>query len=122
VSAVGFGGKPLRVVELALKQEFLLVASQHIFDEIQRNLVRKIGLSVRDAQKLLDDIAEVAALFDPGGSLTITADSNDNLVIETALMGFAEILVTGDRELVDLKTVGQLRIETTSVFLERFKK
>lgn len=112
----------MRVVELALKQEFLLVASQHIFDEIQRNLVRKIGLSVRDAQKLLDDIAEVAALFDPGGSLTITADSNDNLVIETALMGFAEILVTGDRELVDLKTVGQLRIETTSVFLERFKK
>lgn len=118
---MGFGGKLLRVIELALKKEFLLVTSKHILNETHTNLIRKIGLSSQDVIHFLRDISEVAAFFTPTGSLSITPDSNDNQVIETALMGFAEILVTGDKALVELQSVGDLRLETTSTFLARFK-
>lgn len=121
VSALGFGGKPLRVVEHALKNDFLLISSEHILTEVRRNLVSKVGLKLSEVTHFLAMVTEVAALFSPTGQISIVNDSNDNLVIETALMGFANILVTGDRELVDLGKVGDLKIERTSVFLDRFK-
>ena len=121
VSAVGFGGKPLAVVELALKKEFLLVASEHILGEVRKNLARKIGFSATDIGNFLEDIAEVATFFTPTGSVSVAPDPEDNLVLETALMGFAEVLVSGDKALVNLGSVGELKIETTSVFLKRFR-
>lgn len=109
------------MVEHALKNDFLLVSSEHILIEVRRNLVSKVGLKPNDVAHFLAMVTEVAALFTPTGQISIASDSNDNLVIETALMGFADILVTGDRELVDLGKIGDLKIERTSVFLERFK-
>lgn len=121
VSAIGFGGKPLRVLELALKKEFLLISSEHILTEVHRNLVSKLGFNPRDFTHFLEMITEVAVLFSPTGLVSVASESADNLVIETALMGYADVLVTGDRELVDLGKVGDLKIERTSVFLLRFK-
>jgi len=99
VSAVGFGGKPLQVVELALTKEYLLITSEHILNEARKNLTRKIGLNSDDVAQFLQNIAEVATFFTPTGSISVTDDPEDNRVIETALMGFADILVTGDKAL-----------------------
>jgi uncharacterized protein len=121
VSAIGFGGKPLKVIELALKKEFLLVSSEHIFAEVRRNLVSKISLNPKDVDHFLGMVAEVSSFFSPSGAFKIAKTREDNLVIETALMGFAEVLVSGDRELVDMAHVGDMKIERTSVFLQRFR-
>lgn len=120
VSALGFGGKPFQVVELALKKEFLLVTSSPILEEVRKNLTKKIGLKGADVEHYLESIVDVATLFTPTGSIKVLDDTNDDLVIETALMGFAEVLVTGDKAVVALKSVGDLKIETTSAFLRRF--
>ena len=54
--------------------------------------------------------------------LTRYKDPEDDRDIETALMGFADVFVTGDKAIVELKSVGDLKIETTSVFLARFSR
>lgn len=120
VSAIGFGGKPLQVVEFALKQEFLLVASLHILNEARKNLIKKVGLKSSEVEYFIENIIAVATIFSPSGLVTVLADPKDNLVIETALMGFADVLVTGDKAIAALKSVGDLKIETTSLFLGRF--
>ena len=122
VSAAGFGGKPLAVVELALKKEFLVIISSHILTEVRKNLIEKVGIKGPVVDRFLENISEVAAFFTPTGSVKILHDPEDDKVLETALMGFADVLVTGDKAIVDLKSVGDLKIETTSTFLSRFSK
>ena len=122
VSALGFGGKPFEVVELALKKEVLLVSSTHILDEVRRNLTKKLGLRNSEVESFLEHVVDAATLFTPTGSISVLNDVKDDLVIETALMGFADLLVTGDKAVAALKSVGDLKIETTSVFLRRFSK
>ncbi|MBI4403912.1 MAG: putative toxin-antitoxin system toxin component, PIN family [Deltaproteobacteria bacterium] len=122
VSAIGFGGKPLAVVELALKKEFLVIISPHILNEVRKNLIHKIGIKGSAIDRFVENISEVAVFFTPTGSVAILHDSEDNKVIETALMGFANVLVTGDKAIAQLKSVGDLKVETTSTFLARFSK
>ena len=122
MSAAGFGGKPLAVVELALKKEFLVIISSHILTEVRKNLIEKVGIKGPVVDRFLENISEVAAFFTPTGSVKILHDPEDDKVLETALMGFADVLVTGDKAIVDLKSVGDLKIETTSTFLSRFSK
>ena len=120
VSALAFGGKPLEVVELALKKEVLLVTSEHILNEVRTNLTKKLGFKASEIENFLEHVIDAATLFTPTGSTRVLDDKKDDLVIETALMGFADVLVTGDKAIVSLKLVGELKIETTSVFLDRF--
>jgi len=122
VSGIGFGGKPLQVIELALKNEFLIVISPHILNEVRKNLINKVGVKGPVVDYFLENISEIAAFFDPTGSVKILDDPEDDKVIETALMGFADVLVSGDKAVVQLKSVGDLKIETTSTFLARFSK
>ena len=122
VSALGFGGKPFTIVELAFQKEFLLVLSNPILEEVHRNLVNKIGLKSAEVDRFIDTVTEAATLFSPKGLTKILNDEKDDLVIETALMGFANVLVTGDKAIVELKSVSDLKIESTSVFLRRFQK
>lgn len=119
ISALGFGGKPLDILNLALNQKFLLVTSQHILDEVDKNL-NKIGFTQKEIDQFLSDIFEVAECFSPTGAISVAEYPEDDLVIETALMGFADILVTGDKAILEMRRVGVLRIEKVSVFLSRF--
>lgn len=121
ISALGFGGNPLKAVGLALNREFELVTSQHILNETSKNL-KKIGLRENEIEEFVTDIFEVAECFSPTGSVALAPDPDDNLVIETALMGFAKILVTGDKEILELGRVGDLHIESVSTFLKRFQR
>ena len=121
VSAIGFGGRPLKVLELALEKDFLLVLSNHILNEVQKNLLHKVGLKAKEFVPVLHKLADLATFVLPAGLMKLVDDPNDNLVLETALMGFADVLVTGDRELVNLKAMGELKIETITIFLERWR-
>jgi len=109
ISAIAFGGTPLKVIERALDREFQVVTSLHIFEEIRRNLTGKLGLSSRHVDRALDDLLKVSSVFVPSGKLKFIEHDADNLVLEVALMGWANVLVTGDRKhLLPLSPFGDL--------------
>jgi putative PIN family toxin of toxin-antitoxin system len=64
---------------------------------------------------LLEQIAEPVSLsgFAPPG---ICRDPHDEPYIQTALAGRADYLVSGDADLLDLKTVAHIPIITPAVF------
>ena len=122
VSGLGFGGRPLEVIHKALNQDFSLVISETILSELKRNLINKIGVSSEKVERFLQDILNMATIYEPKGQLHLIKHKSDNLILETALMGFCDVLVTGDKKhLLPLGSVGGLVIETPSIFLQRWQ-
>ena len=99
-----------------------LVVSDHLVGEIRRILVDKFRAPpdlIEDLVWLLQqDTVKANAL--PLVALPLS-DPADIAIVSSALNGGADILVTGDKEIVELKQVGHLRILTPRQFwdLER---
>lgn len=120
ISAIAFGGTPLKVLKRALDKEFQIITSHHILNEVSRNLTGKLGLPSDRVDSLIKDIAEVSSLFVPSGKVKFIEHKQDNLVLEVAFMGWSNVLVTGDRRhLLPLNVFQGLIIESPSKFLIR---
>ena len=120
ISAIAFGGKPLEILERTLCREFLSVTGLNIIDEVERNLVGKLGLKKEQVSLTLNDLLEVSSVFIPPGHLQLVDSVGDNLVLEVADAGGCDILVTGDRKhLLPLGTFKTVIIEPPSAFLLR---
>jgi len=121
ISGVLFKGPPATIVAAALNKKFNLILSKVILEEIERNLVGKFGLSKANTRKLIHRILESADLFEPRGELRLVPDNHvDNLVIETAVLGRARYLVTGDRRhLLPLDSYKMVKILDPSAFLTK---
>jgi putative PIN family toxin of toxin-antitoxin system len=123
ISGIAFGGKPLKVLEHALNREFHLVIGPNIIQEVRKNLVGKLGLKSSRVDQFLSDISEVASVFVPAGEVEYIEHKADNLVLELALIGGCDVLVTGDKKhLLPLGSFRGIQIEPPSRFLESLKQ
>lgn len=124
ISGVIFSGTPAEVVTAALNRKFEVVLSKVILDEVERNLLGKFKFSQRNARKLINRILQVADLYEPSGSIKVIANHHaDNLILETAVLGHARFLVTGDKEhLLPLKIFKHVKIVDPAAFLFQFKR
>ena len=105
--------------------EYVLVYSESILDE----LLSKLALPrIRQKYHLDDEAIEtVLALFALRGILITPTrrvqacrDPKDNMIIEAALEGEAEYIVTGDEDLLSLNKFEKIRIVTPRTFLAAF--
>jgi putative PIN family toxin of toxin-antitoxin system len=111
VSALVFpGGQGEAALRRIIDETDQLVLSRPIVDELFDVLGRKFA---RDAEELahvavfLTDIAVVVA---PKRRLRVVKDDSDNRILECAVAGHAEIIVTGDKELLALKRYEEIRL------------
>jgi predicted nucleic acid-binding protein len=69
-----------------------------------------------DLLATLQDRAEVVPIQ---GDLKVCRDPNDDMVIETAIRGAADVLVTGDKDLTEdpnvLATLAEARVRVMSI-------
>jgi len=95
-----------------------LVISKAIVDELLGVLARKFS---KDADELarvavfLTDLAEVAR---PRRKLQVLADEPDNRILECALTGDADAIVTGDSAMLELKTFRGIRLISLRDYLD----
>lgn len=120
ISGIAFGGKPLKVIERALNRDFILITGSNIMEEVRRNLLGKLSLKAARVERFLNDINEVSSMYVPSGKIHLIAHKQDNLVLEVAIIGGCDVLVTGDRKhLLPLGNCQGIAIEPPSKFLER---
>lgn len=120
ISAIAFGGKPLQILGLALERKFYLITSSVILTEVKRNLVEKLKVPALDVQQVINDLLAVATMYEPLGEVLHIPHPKDTLVLETALLADADILVTGDKkDFLRLKNFNNIIIESPSAFLDR---
>ncbi len=102
ISAYGFGGKPLRLLEEGVSGGFRVVTSVPLMTELARNLYGVLGWTDEYVTPALAQIARVADIVEPEVTLHIIEDDADNRVLECALAGGAELIATGDKHLLRL--------------------
>jgi uncharacterized protein len=120
ISGIAFRGTPLRLIERALRRDFHLITSVIILEEVRRNLLGKLEVDPVFVDPLLEDLLAVSSAFVPAGKYRYIDHEADNLILEVALMGGADVLVTGDRRhLLPLNPFMGLKIEPPSKFLAR---
>lgn len=120
-------GAPYRLLEAFRAQQFTLVISEELRAEIAEVLQRP-KLAAR-YQVTEGDVAALLFAIDTGAAFTpLTTpppgrvrDPKDEAVLLAALSGAADYLVTGDEDLLVLRSdpqLGTLRIVTVTEFLE----
>jgi putative PIN family toxin of toxin-antitoxin system len=109
------------------KGAFTAVFSPELIDEIAAVLCHpKIRIKYRTSPK---DFEDIAALFALRGDLVtveerirLCRDPKDNFLLETAVSGNADYLVTGDEDLLSLKKLRQTKILKPAPFLAILEK
>jgi putative PIN family toxin of toxin-antitoxin system len=119
ISALMFDGLPGSLLDLAVLRAFTLIISPALLDELDEKLRAKFGLSPEDADFLRARLQNVAQVVEPRETLSVIAeDPDDNRVLECAVKGEAEVIVSGDRHLLKLATYQGIAIVTMRQFLE----
>ena len=120
ISAAAFGGIPGEILRRLFVEDFLHVTSPNIIEEVRRNLTTKLKMSEFLADVFLGEVIENSSYLNPTGHLKVISYLPDNLVLELAIMGKCDVLVTGDKKhLLPLNPFQGIIIESPSRFLKR---
>ena len=94
-----------------------LILSKPILDELLGVLARKFSRDREELARIAVWLAELAEWVRPTQRLRIAAEEADNRILECALAGRAELIVTGDKGLLLLGTFERVDIVTLRDYL-----
>lgn len=123
ISAILFpGGAPEAVLRLGLEKRIQLVTSPTLLTEFARVLVEEFGHSNTQAQERLRRMIAVSNIVKPRETVReIAQDPDDDRVLEAALAARAEVIVSGDKHLLQLGTWRGIRIVRPADFVTEFE-
>lgn len=121
ISAVGWQGNERRVLEKCLLGKCKLIMSNEIIDELTEVLKRpKFNFipSIKKAE-LLKYVVQISKIVNIKERLEIIKeDPADNKILETAIAGEADYIISGDRHLLNIKKFRSILILKAKDFLD----
>lgn len=117
LSAILFGGTPGEVLDLWQRGLFELVMSPELLAELLTKLRFKFDLPSHLVVEWERIAREKAIHVLPDYVTKVCRDPDDNKLLDTSLAGRATYLVTGDEDLLSLKTWQGIRILKAADFL-----
>jgi uncharacterized protein len=116
VAAFAARGLCEAVLELCLDSHEIIL-SEHLFAEIHKNLLKKVKLPKKVADQIITWLRENSSVVNPTPlSLKSCRDPDDVPVLGTALAAQADVIVTGDKDLLILKRFRLIPILTPGQF------
>lgn len=88
-----------------------------MLSELSDVLRKKFGYSVRMANAVIKQVRKNFQTVSPEESINILKDTPDNRVLETAIEGNCEVIITGDKDMLKLGTYKRIRIITAEEFI-----
>ena len=116
-------GTPAKVLEAWEREEFDWVISWALYFELKgvlerRSVSRFVSWGPDQTERLLASLRGFGRWVEPATELHVmTADPDDNRVLEAALEGRVDFIVTGDRHLLELREHEGTRIVSPIQFL-----
>lgn len=114
------GSKSELGLSLAARDLFELVVSSEILTELQNTLISTFGYSPETAEEVRREVTGVAIIVEPETRLAILDDEPDNRILECAVASGAVAIVTGDKDLLSLKSYEGIGIKTVVELLYSF--
>ena len=119
VSALAIpGGQAERAIDLVIDSRVNLCISKQIIHEVLGVLAQKFSKGPEELSRTAVFLSELGALIVPGEKLTVLDDEPDNRILECAVTGHADVIVTGDRAMLTLKKYQEIRIISLRQFLD----
>ena len=103
-----------RLIERARRKRVRFFVSEYILDELESALIEDLELSTRFAALARRIVLRIAKVVDLPSSTTslVPGDPNDDPIVQTALVGKADYLVTADKEILKVGKVEDVDILT----------
>jgi len=114
------GGRPEAVYRLALEGQLEIGTSRTLLAELGRVLGQEFGWMPDRVEAAVAQVARIAAVVEPGETVrVVTADPADDRVLEAARAFGADVIVSGDRHLLDLGTWSGIEIISPAELIAR---
>ena len=120
ISATFWTGNPKQLLNRVRKKEFVLLTSQILLNELKEILIRPdkpFKLSEEEAEHMVNRIRSLAEIVRTHSFVKICRDEQDNRVLECAIDGGADWIISGDAHLLELQSFQGVRIGTVGDFL-----
>lgn len=119
VSALVFpGGRGEVALQRIIEERDELVFSKPVLDELLGILARKFSRDAEELARVAVFLSSVATFVRPRRKLQVVKDDPDNRVLECALTGRAQAIVTGDRALLALENFRGVRLLSLREYLD----
>lgn len=121
VSAVATRGLCADVLREILIHHQLIISSS-LIQELEKALRKKLGLP-EDLTSEFVEVLQKESVFSTSSSLPDIEikDKDDLTIVSCALNGKADLFITGDKELLGLKRIGDMGIVSPRAFWEKLK-
>lgn len=112
------GGVAEQAQDGAMEGAFQLVMSRPILDEVLGVLSRKFARDSEELARVALFLASVAEMVKPVRRVDVLADEPDNRILECAAAAKADLIVTGDREMLALASWKGIAILSLRDFMD----
>jgi len=119
ISAFGWGGNPLRIIELLETGAIRNCISEEILNELCAALsYPKLAFPQKLQSDILEFVLAYSDIYEIKEHLNITPDPKDNKFFDCALSAKAKFIITGDKGLLSIKQFRGTKIITPEEFLK----
>ncbi len=120
VSAIISDGKPRELLKKGIMKKFTIVTSDLILEELASVLRRpKFETNEEEIHRTTLALIRSAHVIKVKSKFTaVKKDPKDDKIINTAYDGNADVIVSGDRHLLDLESFREIKIITVEKMLE----
>jgi putative PIN family toxin of toxin-antitoxin system len=124
ISGIVFNGKPRAVLRRILRGVVRCALSPFILEEIRTVLVGpKFGFSDSAVFQVIEKLQSMCEVVFPCAELSVVhADPDDDRILECAIEAGANVIVSGDRHLLELSVFKNIRIVCPADFLLELDK
>ena len=125
VSGLIMLGKPRELLSIIARREATLVLSKEILNEFTKVMRRnKLTEYVTEEQveRFIENIERIAEFVELESHLEVVNDPKDDIVINTAIDGRADLIVSGDHHLLSLKEFRGIKIVSVDEAVRKLKK
>ena len=113
------GGSADSAIGAILDGRAIAILSEPILGEVLGVLGRKFARDHEELARTALFLTELAESVAPRRRLRVVEDDPDNRILEAAILGHADLIVTGDRALLKLRSYEGIEIVTLRAFLTR---
>jgi len=118
VSGIFWKGVPSEILECWINKKFQLLTTEPIIEEYEKTLTRiSKGKNERLVTSWIMFIIENGIVVNVRKKFQLSSDPDDDKFIDCAVSGNADLIVSGDSHLLDLKSVLDINIVKPKVFI-----
>jgi putative PIN family toxin of toxin-antitoxin system len=107
-----------KAIPKIIEGEDILLLTKEMLDELLNVLSTKFSRDREEVSRLAVVLSEMVEWVRPTMRISVLKDDPDNRILECAVSGRADFIVTGDKEMLGLKEYENTKIISLKAYLE----